>query len=80
MRSTTIRNLFTLASVSGGASPYTYEWSDPSGRIAFSPSANSASVSITLPNQRTVVTIEVVAEDVNGSVSTDRIDIVVNPT
>lgn len=68
--------------MSGGTPPYTYEWSDPSGSIAFSPSANSASVSITLPdvNQRTVVTIEVVAEDDNGSVSTDRIQIVVNPT
>ena len=67
------------AGVSGGALPYTYEWSAKPWSLAFSPHNESPSVSIYLPDvagvdsvdERTI-TIEVTVTDANGTVAKDQ--------
>ena len=74
------------ANVSRGTRPYTYEWSTPEWSLAFTPNNRASSVSIMLPDisgadpieQRTV-TVIVTVTDANGTVVTDRHEVIVNP-
>ena len=58
------------ASLSGGVAPFIYRWSYPEGPLTFSPSADSSTVTVTLPEPPTGasrVTIELVVTDQNGT-------------